>query len=273
MKKLTLITAILLAVNLLSAQININDTSFYSEALQEIKMVDVFLPPGYDDNPDLYYPVIYILHGWGGNQNTGNTYMTSAYNLINSGTIDPVIMVCADNSTAPFNGSMYVNSILWGDYETYMTEDLPDWIESTYRAMPDRNYRGLFGQSMGGYGAFRYGILHKEKYRAITSHAGLINFLDEYVMAQWRQTILNGTSGPPYFYNYNTGGFFTQGYFLLGGAFSPNYNTPQTYINPAIVEFGLDETGNFIDTIVAKIEPHDIAYLVNQLSPDDSLGI
>jgi hypothetical protein len=59
----------------------------------------------------------------------------------------------------------------------------------------------------------------------------------------------------------------------LGGAFSPNYNTPQTYINPAIVEYGLDESGNFIDTIVAKIEPHDIAHIINQLSPSDSLGI
>nr|NQU89681.1 T9SS type A sorting domain-containing protein [Bacteroidota bacterium] len=274
MKKFMLFTAIVLMIQSLSGQINIIDTSFYSESLQQTKMVDVFLPTGYDDNPDLYYPVIYYLHGWLGNQNSGNTAMSAAYSLINQGQIDPVIVVCADNNAVPFDGSMYVNSTLWGNYETFMVVELPDWIENTYRAMPDRNYRGLFGQSMGGYGAFRYGILHKEKYRAIASHAGIINILDEFAKTQWRQMILQENQpGPPYFYDYYNSGFFTKGYFLLGGAFSPNNNTPQTYINPQIVEFCLNENGDFIDTVLTKVEPHDIAHILNQISPSDSLGI
>ena len=101
MKKLTLITAILLSTSILFGQYKI-DTSFFSEALQEEKMVDVYFPPGYDENPDLYYPVIYYLHGWTGDQNAMGTMLSWAQSLINNGTIDPVIMVGADNSPEPF---------------------------------------------------------------------------------------------------------------------------------------------------------------------------
>jgi hypothetical protein len=41
----------LLSTFALTAQINIISTSFYSQALDETKMVNVFLPPGYDANP------------------------------------------------------------------------------------------------------------------------------------------------------------------------------------------------------------------------------
>jgi enterochelin esterase-like enzyme len=93
MKKLTIITAVILTANLLFGQINKIDTSFYSEALGEEKMVDVYFPPDYDENPDLYYPVIYYLHGWTGDQNSMGTMLSWLQSLINNGTIDPVIMV------------------------------------------------------------------------------------------------------------------------------------------------------------------------------------
>jgi S-formylglutathione hydrolase FrmB len=274
MKKILLTAILLLSTIALTAQINIISTSFYSQALDETKMVNVFLPPGYDANPDLHYPVIYFLHGWQGNQNSGNVIMNKAYTLISQGLIEPVIMVCAHNSPAPFSGSVYVNSILWGDYETYMVEDLCNWVESAYRAMPGKNYRGLFGFSMGGYGAFRYGILHNDKYGALASYAGAIHLLEETMSANFRQMILQGNQpGPPYTYNYNTGGVFTQLEFLFYGAFAPNYNTPQTYINPAIVEFPLDQNGNWIDTVQAKLIPHNPAHLISQLTPAQSPGI
>ena len=273
MKKFNAFICLVLIVHFASAQMNKIDTSFFSEALQETKMVDVFLPPGYDADTNVYYSVIYILHGWGGDQNQGNTYMNHAYNLINSGSINPVIMVCADNSPGPFGGSYYVNSELWGDYETYMVNDLTNWIESTYRAKPDRNHRGLLGLSMGGYGAFRYGILHKQQYRALVSASGIINFSDEDAFTNTWQMILQENAGPTYSFDYYETGDYTKGQFLLCGAFSPNLISPQTWINPAIVEFSIDESGTPIDTVIEKWNDSDIAYMINQLTPDDSLGI
>ncbi len=274
MKKITLLTAIILTANLLLAQYNKIDTSFYSEALQEEKMVDVYFPPGYDENPDLYYPVIYYLHAWGGNQNTMNGMLSMTQSLINDGTIDKVIIVGADNSPAPFNGSMYVNSIIWGDYEDYMINDLLSWVESSFRAIPSRDYRALMGHSMGAYGSFRYGVLHKDKFRVLAAHASQITFdIDLWLEPARQKVIEENPSGPPYFYNYSFGSF-TGGTFLLSGAFSPDTNSPQNYIDPQIVDFLLDENGSFIDSVVTKYQENDILLnYIQQLSVEDSVGI
>ncbi len=274
MKKLTLITAIILTANLMFAQYNKIDTSFYSEALQETKMVDVYFPPGYDENPDLYYPVIYYLHAWLADQNLmGSEMLAITQSMINNGSISPVIMVCADNSPDPFGGSMYTNSILWGDYEDYMIEDLIGWAESSFRAVPSKNYRALLGHSMGGYGAFRLGILHKEKFRVLAATASaMVNLTDQYLEYS-RQKIMTQNPGPPFTYNYYTTEFSTKGLFLFCGAFSPNLNSPQTYILPQIVEFAMDSNGYWIDTIVDKMKNNSIDHLIHQLSTEDSVGI
>lgn len=275
MKKLTLITAIILIANLLFAQYNKIDTSFYSEALQETKMVDVYFPPGYDENPDNYYPVIYYLHAWFGNQNTmGSEMIAITQSMINDGIIDPVILVGADNSPEPFDGSMYANSLLWGNYEEYMVDDLVNWVESSFRAIPEKDYRALLGHSMGGYGAFRYGILHKDKFRVLAAtSSAIINLTDDYLEYSRQKIMQQNLPGPPFYYDYNNTGGSTMGIFLFCGAFAPNYNTSQTYINPQIVEFVMDDNGDYIDTIVDKIRNNSIDHLIHQLSPVDSVGI
>lgn len=274
MKKLTIITAILLSVNMLFGQYNKIDTSFYSEALQEEKMVDVYFPPGYDENPELYYPVIYYLHGWNGDQNTMGEMLSTVQTMINNGTIDPVIMVGADNSPVPFAGSFYVNSELWGNYEDYMINDLISWIDTSFRTIPEKDGRALLGQSMGAYGAFRYGILHKDKFKAFAAHAGIVTFnKDLWLEAARQKVILENQPGPPYAYNYSTDGLFTKGTFIMSGAFSPNANTPQTYINPQVVEYLFNENADYIDSIYQKWQPFDLTQQIKQLSPADSVGI
>jgi len=276
MKKLAFLTTIILTANLLFSQINHIDTSFYSEALQETKMVDIYFPPGYDENPDTYYSVIYYLHGWFGDQNEMNGMIGMMESLINNGTIEPVIMVGADNSPGPFEGSMYMNSIIWGNYEDYMINDLTNWVESSFRAYPSRDHRAVLGFSMGGYGTFRFGIMHKDKFRVLAAAASQILNLTEVVLDSTRLHVLQQNQpGPPFFYDYdNSGsGSTTQFMFLVFGAFAPNLNTPQTYINPPIVEFPLDENGDYIDTILMKARNNSIDHLIHQLYPGDSVGI
>jgi len=274
MKKFTLITIILITANLMFAQINKIDTSFYSQALGEEKMVDVYFPPGYDDNPNLCYPVIYYLHAWMGDQNAMGEMLSTVQALINSGTIDPLIMVSADNSPEPFEGSFFVNSELWGNYEDYMINDLINWIDTSFRTIPEKDGRALLGQSMGAYGAFRYGILHKDKFKAFAAHAGIVTFnKDLWLEAARQKVILENQPGPPYAYNYSTDGLFTKGTIIMSGAFSPNANTPQTYINPPVVDFLLDENADYIDSIFQKWQPFDLTQQIKQLSPADSVGI
>ena len=250
------------------------DTSFYSEALGEEKLVDVYFPPGYDENPNWHFPVIYYLHYYGGNQNTMNTMMSLVTQMINDSLIEPVIMVGADNSPGPLGGSVYANSILWGNYEDYMVYDLVQWIDNTFRTIEDKNARGLYGESMGGYGAFRYGILHNDVYCALASFAGALNFNDEFFRAESQQKIkAENPGGPPYFYTCGGNRLSTILNFLACGVCSPDTNTPQNYISPPVVQFLMDENGDYIDSVLAKQEPYDAIFLIDSLTVADSVGI
>lgn len=272
MKKLILFTTAILAANLLTAQINIVDDSFYSEVLQQEMMVDVYLPPGYDINPDLYYPVIYFLHGWGGNQNNLQFYAPTANTMIQNDEIEPFIMVCANNQAGPFGGTFYMNSPLWGDFETYNFTEVVDFIEENYRAIPDKNKRALMGQSMGASGCFEPGISKKDKFRAIAAHG--YGGVFEACLDNWQSQIISEqTSGPPYFYEMATGGFMTKLAFLASGAYAPNFNSPQTWINPTIVEYVVDDQAEYIDTVLSKWLEHSGHQLIKNLIPGDDFGI
>ncbi len=272
MKKLKFLVAIVLTAKLLFAQINIVDDSFYSTVLQQEMLVDVFLPPDYEANPDQYYPVVYFLHGWGGNQNSLNNYASIANTLMLNGSIDPFIMVGANNQAGPFGGTMYMNSPLWGDFETFNFTEVLNYIEDTYRALPDPNKRALMGQSMGASGCFENGPKYKDKFRAIAAHG--YSGVMEYCMDSWQTDLLNEqVSVPPYFFDFNSGGIFTKISFLQSGAVAPNLNCPQTHINPTTVEFILDDQGAFIDTIISKWLDHSGHKLVQELTPDDDFGI
>jgi len=246
-------------------------TSFYSQALEENKNVNVFLPSCYNSDTSSY-PVIYYLHGWYGNENSAQLVMQLADTYINNGTIEPVIIVCANNLSQPFLGSFYKNSDLNGNYENYMTQDLIQWVESNYRVKSGKNNRSLMGQSMGGYGSFRLAVLHKNLYRGIAAHGSALNF--DLVIDDIKQEIENENGpGPDYFYNFATTGLFTKMIFAMSGAFSPNSETSQDYINPAIVEFPFDEKANVIDSVYQKFSSNDPVSFINTLLPSDSIAI
>jgi enterochelin esterase-like enzyme len=274
MKKTILISAILLIATMLVGQVNYFDTSLYSPALDKEKMARIYLPPGYGENPELHYPVLYYLHGWGGNHTSGSILFPVIDSLVRKGIINPMILVLADNRCEPFNGSHYVNSILWGNYEDFMTTDLIAWVDSSFRTIPERNGRALMGQSMGAYGSFRYGILHKDKFRALAAHAGAVDFLDPIFMETVHTNVLKENQpGPPYFYDYENTGLWTRLAFLGWGAWAPNFNSPQKYINPPIVNFPYDENGLPVDTLIPIARKNNTIYLIQQLSPADSVGI
>jgi S-formylglutathione hydrolase FrmB len=246
--------------------------SFYSEALGEVKNVRIYLPHNYYSYPgNIHYPVIYYLHGWTGNHNSMSEMITYLQVLMTAGTIEPVIMVAADNWVEPFEGSFYTNSIIWGNYEDFMTEDLINWVDATFRTIPHKKARGFIGQSMGGHGAFRLTLRHKDKFSAFAANGPTLNF--DLLAGVWQSKLQIENNGPPYSYSYVGGGPFTKGGFIIFGAAAPNPNSPQNYINPAIVEFMFDENCNLIDTVFQKVRMFDVIPLLKQTSVGDSIGI
>ncbi len=275
MKKLRLIIEGILCVTVLSlnAQQVINiQASFYSEALDEVRNLRVYLPGDYYAHPaSTHYPVIYYLHGWTGNHNAMSEMLTMYQGLMGTGVIEPAIMVAADNWVEPFEGSFYANSILWGNFEDFMIDDLLKWVDGTFRTIPHRKARAFIGQSMGGHGAFRLTLRHKDKFIAFAANGALVNF--DLLAEVWITKLHEENSGPPYTYSYSGGGSFTRAGFLLSGAAAPNFNTPQTHINPTIVEYMFDENCELIDTVFQKIKQFDVIPLLHQTTVEDSIGI
>jgi enterochelin esterase-like enzyme len=123
--------------------------------------VTVYLPPSYASDRSRRYPVVYLLHGYSGRDDTFNgrlaTLPDSADRLSASGAGKDLIVVMP-NAFTLHKGSMYSNSVTTGDWETYVARDLVAYIDSHYRTIPNRASRGLAGHSMGGYGAVRIGM-------------------------------------------------------------------------------------------------------------------
>ncbi len=144
------------------------------------KVMIVYLPPSYEFTKK-HYPVIYVLHGFGGDSNSLTRKMKSAMDrMILSEKIQEVIAVFVDGSNR-FGGSQYLSSPTIGDYETYIRRDLVNFIDKQYRTIPHRDSRGITGFSMGGYGSMHLSLKYPEVFSVAVAQAGTYKFDDDLI--------------------------------------------------------------------------------------------
>jgi S-formylglutathione hydrolase FrmB len=77
-----------------------------------------------------------------------------------------MIVVIPDAYTK-YSGSMYSSSPTIGDWESFVADDLVEYVDAHYRTIPERRARGLSGHSMGGYGTMRIGMKRPEPFGAL----------------------------------------------------------------------------------------------------------
>jgi S-formylglutathione hydrolase len=134
----------------------------------------VFLPPGYERQKKMRYPVVYLLHGFNGfgvgNKGWiragGNFNVETISRLITEMKIRPMIVVMPDGSNR-YGGSIYTNSITTGNWEDYIALELVAFIDKNYRTLPRAESRGIAGHSMGGYGALKIAMKHPDVFGAV----------------------------------------------------------------------------------------------------------
>jgi enterochelin esterase-like enzyme len=133
-----------------------------SKILDTERNFAIYLPPGYGSS-NRSYPVLYLLHGGGGNQTDwiqqGDVAII-ADKAINSGQATSMIIAMPD---AGNSDSGYQNDIrgIW-DYEDYFFKEFIPYIESNYRIKKEKRFRAIAGLSMGGEASFAYANLHPE---------------------------------------------------------------------------------------------------------------
>jgi S-formylglutathione hydrolase FrmB len=159
--------------------------AFESEALKGNVLGDpstrplwVYLPPGYDDEPERRYPSIYVIMGltgqldmWRNRSPFRKNFPELADELFASGDSPPAILVWVDCWTS-LGGSQYVDSPGTGKYHTYLCEEIVPWVDDRYRTAADRDHRGVTGKSSGGYGAMVTAMLRPDLFGGLATHAG-----------------------------------------------------------------------------------------------------
>jgi enterochelin esterase family protein len=125
----------------------------------------VYTPPEYEKNKKKY-PVLYLLHGGGGDEEGWISRGRANYildNLIAAGKARPMIIVITNGipSVAAAPGDSPLSTLLTstaspaamttGKFEESMIKDIIPFVEKNFRVVPDPDHRALAGLSMGGY--------------------------------------------------------------------------------------------------------------------------
>jgi hypothetical protein len=138
----------------------------------------VYLPPGYDDEPDRRYPSIYVIQGltgqldmWRNRTAFRKNFPELADEQFASGESPPAILVWVDCWTS-LGGSQFLDSPGTGKYHTYLCEEIVPWVDERYRTMANRDHRGITGKSSGGYGAMVTAMLRPDLFGGLATHAG-----------------------------------------------------------------------------------------------------
>lgn len=141
--------------------------------------ISVYLPPQYEQSSKRY-PVIYYLHGFMGTDSI-NPNMKMILDMgISRGKIRPFILVISSQYNS-FEGSFYSNSPLIGNWSDFTAKDLVSYMDSHFRTIANRESRGIGGHSMGGYGAFKIGMLYPEVFSSVYALSpGLLAFVKEF---------------------------------------------------------------------------------------------
>jgi putative esterase len=162
----------------------------------------VWLPPGYDSGTvrghgsgrGKRFPVLFDLVGFTGSGLAHVNWRPFDENvpervarLVGERRMGPTIVVFADCFTS-MGGNQYVNSPAIGRYADYLTRELIPFVDGEFRTLADRDHRGCFGKSSGGYGAIMHAMKYARYWGAVADHSGDALF-DFCYFTDWPRTL------------------------------------------------------------------------------------
>lgn len=241
------------------------DETFVPPSLGFENPLWTYLPEGYSPSGGIDYQVTIWLHGWGAHSWSDTTLIAAIRDsLVSAGEIDPCIFACPEGWCPPYNGSMWANSILYGNYEDYVIQDIIDFVDQHYCTLGGAA-RYVMGLSMGGSGALDLAFRHPDLFQCVCTSSAVpdmvidMPYVIEEVISECPEP------EPPYTYDWGNG-FYTNAEFMYAGAYSPNLSAPDS------VDFPLDSNGELVESVYALWELHNPAHMV-KLDPPSGLMI
>jgi S-formylglutathione hydrolase FrmB len=148
-----------------SGQNRVETVKFESKLIGKTLPYRVVLPVDYQSSPATRYPVLYLLHGLGGHY----TDWTTRTNVADYAAQYRLIIVTPEGNDSWYTDSLGVPS---DKYETYILNELIPDVDTHYRTIQSRYGRAVAGLSMGGYGAFKYGLKYPGQFVFAGSMSG-----------------------------------------------------------------------------------------------------
>ena len=173
----------------------VHTDTLWAQSLGIRKALVVYLPPSYRSSPTRRYPVLYYLHGLGGNERNwidqGGLSRTLD-SLASAGKPEAIVVmpdgddgwyttwnllidaaICRADTARRESAASYC--VPWPHYDDYIARDIVSHVDGRYRTRAMRGGRAIAGLSMGGYGAISLALAYPEVFSAAASHSGVLS--------------------------------------------------------------------------------------------------
>ena len=254
------------------ANVTVEDPMVYGESLEGNleenaleREVMVILPPGYFEDTEKRYPVVYYLHGFSIDGRNFYNYMNVPQAVADNAAEGREFIVVIPDTLTKMGGSMYSNSVTTGNFRRFVAFDLVDYIDANYRTIATREGRGLAGHSMGGYGTWVVGMTYPEIFDSIWAQSACC-------VSPRSETVesAQAMAGVP-FEAVDEAGFGMRAGLASAVAWAPNPDNPPYY-----VDFPLTEDGEVDQLVLAKWAANSplamVASHVGALESFDAIG-
>jgi enterochelin esterase-like enzyme len=146
------------------------DDTLYAPTIERSMRFRVYLPPDYFTNENRRYPVLYMLHGAGGDYTEwSDSFLPQRVDgMIMSGLIQPMIVVMPDGGGRTYWANWSDGGPRWSDY---VAQDVVGTIDTRFRTIPYRTSRAIGGLSMGGLGALQIAIHNPDVFSVVGAHS------------------------------------------------------------------------------------------------------
>jgi enterochelin esterase-like enzyme len=161
----------------------VRSLNYFSDITKSWRRAFVYTPPGYDNNNEARYPVLYLQHG-GGEDETGWPNQGKVDfildNLLAEGKAAPMIVVMdrgyatdpmrrRNTQETGFRAAM-ANNV----FPEVLVKELIPFIDRSFRTIPDRDHRAMAGLSMGGFQTFQTTMTNLDKFAYVGGFSGAI---------------------------------------------------------------------------------------------------
>lgn len=189
-----------------AANVFVLDTDFYMPELDRYRRIWMYVPPNYESTND-HYKVLYMHDG----QNVFDTSTSfsgewqvdeTLNDLFAAGDPGCIVVAIDNGGTERINEySPWVNPSYGGGdgalYMEFIVETLKPYIDANYRTLPDREWTGIMGSSLGGLISTFGGLEHNETFSRIGAFSPSYWFSEE----SFAHAVGHSSAGPNRIYS------------------------------------------------------------------------